>query len=95
MLTCFTPWPMSQHGLVRSDASGELDHTLGVNVVWATLRPIVLLGWWEGPATCPLTPSGLHHTLLCFSDGGTKRRPVLKSRSELTWGCPIGSTVAV
>ncbi|RZS21444.1 hypothetical protein BHM03_00054089 [Ensete ventricosum] len=35
---------------------------------------------------------GLHHTLPCFSDGGTERRLVSKSRSELTWGVTLNLT---
>ncbi|RWV80146.1 hypothetical protein GW17_00058628 [Ensete ventricosum] len=37
------------------DASGELDHTLGIDVVWIALCLVVLLGWWDGPVTCALT----------------------------------------
>ncbi|RWW39229.1 hypothetical protein BHE74_00055470 [Ensete ventricosum] len=50
------------------DASGELDHTLGIDVVWIALCLVVLLGWWDGPVTCALTSSGLCHTFPCFSD---------------------------
>ncbi|RRT63364.1 hypothetical protein B296_00036132 [Ensete ventricosum] len=57
--------------------SGELDHTLGVDVVWPALRPVVLLEWWDGSMTCLLTPSRLCHALPCL-DGGMERLPTPK-----------------
>ncbi|RZR91658.1 hypothetical protein BHM03_00019834 [Ensete ventricosum] len=40
---------------MRADTSGELDHTLGGNVVWVALCLVVLLGWWDGPTNYALT----------------------------------------
>ncbi|RRT50642.1 hypothetical protein B296_00048830 [Ensete ventricosum] len=44
---------------MRADTSGELDHTLGANVVWVALCLVVLLGWWDGPTNYALTSGDL------------------------------------
>ncbi|RRT80762.1 hypothetical protein B296_00003243 [Ensete ventricosum] len=78
---------------MRAGASRELDHTLGVDVIWGALCPYRASWMVEWIVTYPLTPPRLHHTLPCFSDGRMERRPIPTSRSELTWGCPASSIV--
>ncbi|RWW90408.1 hypothetical protein BHE74_00000478 [Ensete ventricosum] len=80
---------------MSAGASGELDHILGVDIVWGTSYPAVLLRWWNRPTTCPLTPFEQHRALPCFSDARTERRLAPRSRLELTWGCLAGSNVVV